>query len=620
MGNISLNSIIKKYSIESIEKQLILQYLTYNCIDYKRNLFLTDYFNGYIINPNLGKEIEILGHNTLEEIAVDMELLIPSEDKKVNGAFFTPSYIVDYIIETISPNKEDKVIDLSCGSGAFLLGLARYYKNKHNKNVSDCIKDNIYGADILGYNTIRCKLILTLFALSNNENISVDNINVIQCDSLKHNWECNFDAVIGNPPYVKFQDMEDSTRDYLMKEWRTTQYGTFNLYFAFFELGLRLLTTNGKLGYITPNNYFTSLSGECLRGFFQSSRCIYKIIDFNSTKVFNVQTYTSITFANKLQNENINYARIGNNESPIDFLVNAQFTPNNYNLLNEKKWRLLCGCERENIYHIENNGTALGELFNICVGIATLKDEVYFIDPLSEDDRYYTISRLGNIYKIEKNITRSVVKISDMKTQMDITKNQKRIIFPYITQKGKPIAIEEETMKTDYPFCYEYLLSVKDILEGRGKGKHKYSPFYAYGRTQGLNRVGVKLLTPTFSKYPRFLYDNNEDSMFTNGYGIYLLPNQELSLFDTNPITTKENIDVLQKLLNSIVMHYYVKKTSVSIEGGYPCYQKNFIERFTIPNLSDEDIANLRKMNKVDTDKYLIEKYHLNLLGENLSE
>ena len=130
----------------------------------------------------------------------------------------------------------------------------------------------------------------------------------------------------------------------------------------------------------------------------------------------------------------------------------------------------------------------------------------------------------------------------------------------------------------------------------------------------------MKLLTPTFSKYPRFLYDNNEDSMFTNGYGIYLLPNQELSLFDTNPISTKENLDVLQKLLNSIVMHYYVKKTSVSIEGGYPCYQKNFIERFTIPNLSDEDIANLRKMNKVDTDKYLIEKYHLNLLGENLSE
>lgn len=64
-------------------------------------------------------------------------------------------------------------------------------------------------------------------------------------------------------------------------------------------------------------------------------------------------------------------------------------------------------------------------------------------------------------------------------------------------------------MASEYPKCYEYFLYVKEILRGRGKGKHVYTPFYAYGRTQGLNRTGVKLLTPTFSKKPRFLLDNN---------------------------------------------------------------------------------------------------------------
>ena len=75
-----------------------------------------------------------------------------------------------------------------------------------------------------------------------------------------------------------------------------------------------------------------------------------------------------------------------------------------------------------------------------------------------------------------------------------------------------------------------------------------------------------------------------------------------------------ENFDVVQKILNSSIMHYYVKKTSVSIEGGYPCYQKNFIERFTIPALSNSEINYLRVTdNKREIDLFLMNKYQINL-------
>jgi len=68
-------------------------------------------------------------------------------------------------------------------------------------------------------------------------------------------------------------------------------------------------------------------------------------------------------------------------------------------------------------------------------------------------------------------------------------------------------------------------------------------------------------------------------------------------------------------------MHYYVSKTSVAIEGGYPCYQKNFIEKFTIPELTKEEIQILRNMNdKDEIDEFLISKYHLNLPVPNLVE
>ncbi len=179
-------------------------------------------------------------------------------------------------------------------------------------------------------------------------------------------------------------------------------------------------------------------------------------------------------------------------------------------------------------------------------------------------------------------------------------------------------------MKQHFPECYDYLESVKEILAGRGKGKHPYTPFYSYGRTQGLNKTGVKIYTPTFSQFPRFILDTNTESLFTNGYGIFYRDNSVAadSLFDfEGSIKSYENVDVLLKILNSGLMHFYVSRTSVSIEGGYPCYQKNFIERFTIPSLSWEDIEQLRRLERrEEIDTYLLRLYQINLPSPNLWE
>lgn len=600
------------FGLLEVERHLVWHYVTANELSYDGNDFLTDYFHGFTPQALLLSQIEALGHTDIGDIAVDMELLIPQEDKRVNGAFFTPTYIVDYIIRQISPKENARVADLSCGSGAFLLGIVRYYRERYGKSAAACIRENVFGADILAYNIKRSKVLLALCALRDGESVVEEDFNLVCCDSLKHKWKTCFDAIVGNPPYVKFQDMDDTTRTFLMQQFKTTTHGTYNLYFAFFELGLQLLSTEGQLGYITPNNYFTSLSGETLRSFFQGNQSIFRIVDFGSTKVFNVQTYTAVTFLNTQHNESIAYSRIVHGDRPQDYLSTAEFTPNSYTKLSSKKWRLLCGEERGNIERIEHCGEQIGSLFNICAGIATLKDEVYFIQPQGEDETFYHITRNGRAFKIEKEVTRPLVKISDAKRQADIQANSRRIIFPYTEKKGKAVVIDETDMAHKYPSCYEYLLCVKGELEKRDKGRRTYTPFYAYGRTQGLNRHGVKLLTPTFSKQPRFLRDDNSQGFFTNGYGIFLKDGGN-SLF-SNPMGNGENLDVILKVLNSVVMAYYVEKTSVAIEGGYPCYQKNFIERFAVPDFSQQEIDTLRRTeHKEEIDRFLIGKYHLNL-------
>lgn len=617
MNHSSISALIKNFDIYDVERALVVHYASENRLDLAKSPFLKEYIADFTLDKKLEEQVSLIQSFSIDELAVAMELLIPEDDRIVNGTFFTPSYIVDFIIGNISPGYDETIADISCGSGAFLLGILRFYISRHHKTVRNTLADNLFGADVLDYNVRRSKVLIALFALANGETIAADEINVICCNSLTHKWQRKFDCIVGNPPYVKYQDMDDASRKYLSENWVTTSIGTYNLYFAFFEAGHKLLSADGRLGYITPNNYFTSLAGESLRDYFHRQRCVAKIVDFSSTKVFDVQTYTAITFITRIHNDSIEYGRIRDNQSPMDFLAEVEFSENRYEHLNKKKWRLLYGDEHINIHQIESAGEPIGELFNICAGIATLKDDVYSFLPIDSDDKYFYFERNNSRWKVEKELTRPTVKISDMKTQEDIGLNSRRFIFPYRTVERKTTAIPEDIMREKYPHCYSYFLSIKETLAGRGKGKHTYTPFYSYGRTQGLNRSGVKLYTPTFSKRPRFLVDFDTESLFTNGYGIYFKP-CKASLTGQNPLASERNLDVIQKILNSEVMNYYITTTSIAIEGGYPCYQKNFIEKFTIPRLSTAQIIKIRSLNdEAMLNDYLEKIYQINLPSPN---
>ena len=616
-----LNQLIQSHDLTSLEKHLIYSYLATNKIDFSKNSILTTYFKDFELILLLYSDTSSLSISTIKELENYLELIIPATDRKINGAFFTPDYIVDFIINEIQPQETHKNLDPSCGCGAFLVGLTDYYKRTYNKPIKKIIRENIYGSDILEYNIHRAKLILTIYALQNGEQLTDNDFNLYHQDSLKANWKHQFDNIAGNPPYVKFQDLSDENRSYLANHWATVESGTFNLYFAFFELGYKLLKPTGKLGYITPNNYFTSLAGEAIRKYFQDKKCVSRIIDFSHKKVFDAQTYTALTFLNKQENEAIMFDRIKDGHSPEEFLTNANGSPNYIKDLNFKKWRLLKKDEQQNIKTIETIGEPIGKIFDICVGIATLKDEIFFIDGTKTKNGYYLKTTDEGTFEIEKEAVKPVYKISDFKTQEESEQNTRKIIFPYIIKNGIAIAIPENDFKKKFPKCFAYFLTEKENLLARDKGKVNFEPFFVWGRTQGLTRTGMKILNPTFSLHPRFLLVEEKEAFFTNGYGLFFREPEIQGLFNepVNPVSKLENIDVVQKILNSCIMDYYVTKTSVAIEGGYPCYQKNFIEKFTIPELTENEIELIRSLkDPIEIDEFLIGKYHLYLAIPNL--
>lgn len=602
--NKSLAYLLKNLDSNQLEKECFLYYLNYQKISYKQSSLLVKYFNNFKPDKTLESQIKTLKLTDFKSLEHILEMIIPEKDRNLNGAFFTPEYIVDFIIDEIKPTSKDKVADLSCGCGAFLLGLIRHFQ-KSQKDLKHIVKHNIFGYDILDYNIRRAKILIAIYCLEQGFIVDESDFNLEQKDSLNSEFKIKFDHIVGNPPYVKFQDLSLANRK-LLNKYQTAQKGNYNLYFAFFELAHNLIKQNGKIGFITPNNYFTSLAAEPLREYFKQTKSVYKIIDFNDQLIFEAQTYTCLTFLNKQKNESLLFDKLYSHNI-IKFLENIKLTNIGYNSLKSDKWRLLRSADLLNIKKIETIGSSLKESLHINVGVATLKDHLFLVEE-KISSKFYEKEYNSKKYKIENGILKDVFKISNFKNQEMIGQNHRKIIFPYLIKKGSVSAIPLKEIKTKYPQAYKYLMAIKTELDKRNAD---IDYFYEYGRSQGLKRFAPKLLTGTFSKYPNFLLVKESDNLYLNGYGLFIKDSKSL-------IFKEENIEVLQKVLNSGIMHYYLKHTSVSLQGGYPCYQKNFIERFTIPEMNQAEIDFIHKANKKEVDTFLIKKYQLQIDETNL--
>lgn len=73
-SQINISTLLKRFSIEEIEKQLIYNYIIVNNLDYTQSAFLVEYFNNYIASESLSKSIEELNHYSFEDITNDMYL------------------------------------------------------------------------------------------------------------------------------------------------------------------------------------------------------------------------------------------------------------------------------------------------------------------------------------------------------------------------------------------------------------------------------------------------------------------------------------------------------------------------------------------------------------------
>lgn len=560
----------------------------------------------------LCSQIAVHGKLSIKDVESGLESLNETTKRRHQGIVYTPNDVIDYLLATAvreaRPRKTAPVVcDPACGSGGFLLRAASLLSQQFEISIGEALRSHVVGIDRDRDSLDNARCLIELALAERDQNVPTEALKLVCRDSLTTpkrdlcrlaGVDDGFDIVASNPPYVKLQNLELPYRRELEDRYREFVKGSYSLALLFLIAGHRLLKDGGCLAYVTQNNLFTSLAGEPIRRFLDQRRCLRRILDFGPTKIFgNAGAYTCLIFLGTDRGDEVEYEFC--NEQPTRrALRRLDYSPIPLTQLNSKKWRLAKPRHLENLRRIEHAGCPLGELADIHVGVATLKDSVFLVRDAG--DKCLAVGPNGEDVEIERAITRPAVKVASIATEAELIRNRLRIIFPYYAgDRGFALIVEDE-LRDKFPLTFLHLEACRDLLRRRDKGQKKAEAWYSWGRSQGRQALGPKLLTKTFDRRPNFMLDQS-DQLFCNGYSVTTRADAASWL----------SIEMLQSILNSPVMHYYAKLTSFQIAGGYQCYQKNFIERFGVPLLDRGEAEMLLSMDSDSRDEQILQRYGL---------
>ncbi len=327
-----------------------------------------------------------------------------------------------------------------------------------------------------------------------------------------------FDAVIGNPPYVR-QEQLGPNKPFFEKAYESIYAGAADLYTYFFARGLGVLREGGRLGFISSRQFTRAAYGEGLRKLL-TAHTLLEITDFGENPVFEgVGTFPAIFILEKGQPAYpIRYKAVSKAEfsalmeKPSEARAEelAQLVEGGQNLGPEafrpEGWTLGSADENAILRKMEENGVPLGAYVEgIYYGIKTGFNEAFFIDEPTRN-------------RLIKEDSRSAELIKPLLVGDDVRHYYARwpktylILIPSSSHFDEgswaDSQIQEEAeqiFKETYPAIYKHLVSWRDKLKARsdqGRWWWELRPCAYYQLLEA-----PKIVYPEIAKEPRFYLD-----------------------------------------------------------------------------------------------------------------
>ena len=490
------------------------------------------------------------------------------------------------------------IVDPACGSGAFLNEALNFLIKEHQyideleaklRNVpiifsyhsESILEHNLFGVDLNEESVEIAKLSLWLRTAEPNRKLNSLNENIKCGNSLiddpevagdkAFNWKKEFpqvfakggfDVVIGNPPYVRVQNLNYHDIDYYKKH-KQTAFKRVDISTLFFELSYEIVNKNGILGFITSNQFQSTEYGQEIRNYINANYNIYKIIDFGDLPVFEgALTYVSIYLFDKRKKKDFQYSKI-EELTTLDFNQNQIIIDRNQ--LNDDKWIFTSDVINTLISKLNKN-PKLSDFGKSWAGLFTGKDEILMFD----------YSQMISS-KIEKDIFLPVLRAEDVDRYGEI-KASKFVIYPYKVVGKKTVVLTEDELKSSYPNAFQYLIKHKEQLQSR---KDSRKTFGDRNDWFALTRFGTK---DTFQKKKIVSPGEVKNHKFSIDYSA-----SGFSCARVFAITVDDsNLQYLLTLINSNLAKFYLQRNSSVKAGGYFSYSSNVLNSLPVVNISSQ--------------------------------
>ena len=639
----------------------------------------------------LGKRISLTAghHARIEE---------KPEVRKAGGVYYTPRYIVDYIVQnTVGKLLEGKtpeqvgklrILDPACGSGSFLLGAYQYLmdwhldtyrkaieagqpipqvstspgKGKRKKNTLQAIfqgsggdwylsttekkrilLNNLYGVDIdaNAVEVTKLSLLLKVLENENSETLSrqlglwheraLPNLgNNIKCgnsligpdyyddhqvnlfdeeETLRINvfdWQQEFktifanggfDAVIGNPPYIRIQTMKEwapKEVEFYKKKYQSAKSGNYDIYVVFVEKALTLVNNYGHVGFILPHKFFNSKYGESLRTIISTGKNLAKVVHFGDQQVFiGATTYTCLMFLNKSGTESCEFIKVDDlgawrlkKEATVGEIPKGKIT--------NSEWNFVVGKGSSIFERLDQMPTKLGDVTDIFVGLQTSADNVFILDLILETENTLRLSSksLNTEWTFEKDLFFPIISGTDVNRYSELPERQ-YILFPYSVGNTNVNLIEWNIILQKYPNTARYLLENKKQLEEREKGKVKGMKWYGYIYLKNMARQSlIKLCIPRLVEMLYSTYDFD---------GSHFLDNVDVGGITIKPEYLQNSYTYLLGLLNSRLLRWYFPFVSAPFRGGWRSANRQFLSQLPTRTIDFDDPSDKSRHDRMVT-------------------
>lgn len=544
-----------------------------------------------------------------------------------------------------------RIVDPACGSGAFLISAFRRLLQERMAVdrdierarggevaaaiseaplIADILANNIYGVDINPASVEIAKLALWLHSARADGPLSsldhtircgnslvdhdfwagrerlqdqIDRINSFDWEeAFPEIWpdddaEGGFDIVLGNPPYVKLQNLmkvDPEVVAYLQANrsddtYVSAQTGNTDLYLPFIEKGLRLLAPGGRMAYIAPSLWTVNQYGEGLRRLVRRTRQLDRWIDFKAHQIFDEAiTYTALQFFTKEPRERMRIAVApGGSAEAHDVDWSDEDLAVAYNAFSEDgEWLMATGVERALIDRLARDCLRLDDpslTSGITVGIQTSADSIYHLDRIGAG-RYRCAPKGLPAYEveIEDAIMNPLVSGGEAKRYEEPETNT-YLLFPYERDvRGNMRLIPASEMERQYPSAWRYLRSWEAELRKRESAKMDGPEWWAYNYPKNLDKQDrQKLIVAQTVPAMRVCADTIADKYLNN--------------VRVNGVLAARDADQAYLLgaLNGPIVDFVFRRIGKPKQGGWFEANKQFIAPLPIPNVSLKDRADV---------------------------